>query len=530
MARIILHFANIFYPNFYQGLINKDYLKKILLIFLFVVSGLRAQDTTRSEVFRNDFPRRQSIVKAKYPSYSLIAGYILTRDANRGDPFAQHELGIRYLLGSGFPKDTSKAIYWIYKAVEQNLPAARFNYGIMLYNGIGVPWNPFEAYTNFKSASDYGLPEAQFAEGMMYVDNLIFNRDYNKAYILFKQAANAKYKSATEALDQLLKSGFIPPNDSTYKTVSAKKEETSQVLNANWDVDLYDFEKAEKDTSEKFLHEMLSNKKGDLKKYLGIETIDSTTADTTANGLLLYAAQSGSPEAMLIIARSYEKGILYKKDIAKAASYYLRATRLGSFKAGQTLYKLVQSEAFINQLKEKVVRGDADAMYAWAGITALGYSNQIAAQQALEFLKKAVDKKHIPSMIELGLLYINGTMVEKNRKKAFHYWEMAKNLGSKEADVRIAFANILEKVNPANLAEDIKTLDSITNEGSVFAQTALAYCYEKGIGVREDKGNAVRLYRHAAQRGNQSAFNSLKRLYDELRPEDEKFKIYEASN
>jgi uncharacterized protein len=530
MVRIILRFANFSFPNFNQSNSSGKFLKKIFFIILLTISAIYAQDSTRSEVFRDDFPRRRSIVKAKYPSYSLIAGYILTRDANRGDPFAQHELGVRYLLGSGFPKDTSKAIYWIHKAVEQNLPAAQFNYGIMLYNGIGVPWNPFEAYTNFKNASTYGLPEAQFAEGMMYTDNLTTTRDYNKAYTLFKLSAVGKYKPATEALDQLLKSGFIPPNDPTFRAPAKLKDETSQVLNANWDVDLYDFEKSNKDTSERFIKEILSTKKGELKKYLGIESMDSSKVDTTANSLLSYAAQSGSPEAMVLIARSYEKGLMFPKDIAKAASYYLRANRLGSFKAGETLYRLVQSESFISQLKEKVVRGDADAMYAWAGITALGYSNQIASQQALDFLKKAVDKKHIPSMIEMGLLYINGTMVEKNKEKAFYYWKMAKDLGSKEAEVRIAFANILEKNSSSNLSEDIKTLDTITNEGSVFAQTALAYCYEKGIGMREDKAMAVKLYRHAAQRGNQSAFNSLKRLYDELRPDDETFKIFETAN
>ena len=114
-------------------------MRSIITFFLLVSISIFAQDSTRSEAFRDNFPRKYPLIKAKYPSYSLIAGYVLVTEANRNDPYAEHELGLRYLLANGFQADTAKAIYWIRKAVDQNLPAARFNYGIMLYNGIGVP-------------------------------------------------------------------------------------------------------------------------------------------------------------------------------------------------------------------------------------------------------------------------------------------------------------------------------------------------------------------------------------------------------
>ncbi|KAF0152445.1 MAG: Sel1 domain-containing protein [Ignavibacteria bacterium] len=502
-----------------------------MLFFILIVSAphILAQDSTSSQVFRNDLPRRQHIIKAKYPSYSLIAGYVLATDANKGDPFAQHELGIRYLMGSGFPKDTVKAIYWIRKAVDQNLPAARFNYGILLYNGIGVPWNPFEAYQNFNAASDAALPESQFALGLLYTDNLAVNRDFGKAYKLFKISADGKYPPAIEAITQMLKSGFIPPNDSTFIPAANRKDEAAQVLNPNWELDYFDFENEVKDTSTAFIKKLLSSKKVELKKHLGLEKFDSTKVDTTSLGLLEFAANNGSPEALFLLAKKYEKGINVKKDIAKAASYYLQANRLGSYKAGETLYLLVQDYKFIESLKTKVNLGDAEAMYSWAAITALGYSSQIANQQALDLLKKAVEKKHIPSMIELGLLYMNGTLVEKNKEKAFSYLQMANSFGSTEAEIRIAFANIMDKGKEADLSKEITTLQKLSGEGSVFSQTVLAYCYEKGIGLKEDKAVAVKLYRGASQRGNQSALNSLKRMYDELRPDDETFKIFETN-
>lgn len=524
MERIIL-----LSENSYTKLMNNKFLT--IFLFSFLLNSITfAQDTTRSDVFRNDFPQKHSIIKAKYPSYSLIAGYILTSEANRGDPFAQHELGLRYLLGNGFAKDTAKAIYWIKKAVDQNLPAAKFNYGIMLYNGIGVPWNPFEAYQNFKAASDALLPEAQFALALLYTDNLVVSRDYNKAYKLFSLAAKAKYKPAEEALKQLLSSGFIPPSDSTINLEKRRIDESAQMLKSDWDLDFIDFEKSEKDTSENFVKEIFNKKAYELRNLFGIEKFDSTKNDTSAISLIISASENGSPEALYILGRMYELGIIYKKDLSQSASFLLRAYRLGSFKAGEILYKLVQNEQFINSLKEKVKKNEPDAMYAWAAITALGFSNQLAISQAIDLLNKAVEKNHIPSLIEIGLLYFNGTSVQKKKNKAYEYWEAAQKLGSKESSVRLALAKINESHKEEEKIEYVKTIKTIAEEGSVFAQTALAYCYEKGLGVKENKVIAIKLYRNAAQRGSQAAYNSLRRMYDEIRPEEETFKIYEIKN
>jgi uncharacterized protein len=511
-------------------------LRYIITLFLLITISLNAQDTTRSQVFKDNTPRKYPLIKAKYPSYSLLAGYVLVSDANKNDPFAQHELGIRYLLGSGFPADTVKAIYWIRKAADQNLPSARFNYGIMLYNGVGVPWNPFEAYENFKSAAVSKLPEAQFALGLNYLDNLTINRDLNEAYKCFKNSADGNYAPAKDAVKQMLKSGFIPAID----TVSINKEkeksridDMAQVINPNWDFDFYDFEqKGKKEKSDSVIVSILNKKPEEIKKYFGLDELNHETMpkDTSGLGLMKFAADNGSPEALFMMGKSYENGIVLNKNLVLAAASYLRAYRLGSNKAGQVLFKFIQSKELFNLLKEKINGGDANAMYAWAGISALGFDNQISNQQALDFLKKAADKKHIPSIIELGLLYSNGTLVEKNREKAVQYWQTAKELGSKEAEVRIFMSNLFEANDKSKISENFDGLLKIANEGSILAQTALGICYEKGIGVKENKAKSVLYYRHAAQRGSETAYNSLKRMYDELRPENDDFKIYETDN
>jgi uncharacterized protein len=505
--------------------------RNILLLMLVLLTNLYPQiDTTISQAFKEAQPRRRNYFKAKYPSYSLLAGYLLVTEANRGDPFAEHELGLRYLVGQGFAADTVKAVYWIRKAVDKNLPAARFNYGILLYNGIGVPWNPFEAFNNFKIASNSGLPEAQFAYGILMTDNLTVNRDYGGAYKLFKSAAKAGYQPAKEVIEQMKKSGFIPPSDSSV-TNDVKADETAQLINQQWDLDFYDFENTTKaKDSVVSINKILSKSSSELKKYFGIDegTENTKLPDTTGIGILKFAAANGSPEAILLIGKSYETGENFQKSLIAAASNYLRAYRLGSYKAGNSLLRLVQQNEFINELKIRANKKDPEAMYVFAGMTALGFANILTNEQALDLLKDAVVKNHIPSMIELGICYSAGTLVNKNLNEAFKYWQQAKDLGSREAEIRIAFAILADSTNSADKSEQIKILQKSSDEGSVLAQTLLGFCYEKGLGIKENKKTAVMYYRIASQRGNETAFNSLKRMYDDIRPAEDEFKIYET--
>lgn len=510
-------------------------MKKIIILLLLIGPLLYAQDSTKSKAFKSTQPKtRYPLIQAKYPSYQLLTGFLLLKEANSGDPYAQHELGLRYLLGQGFTPDTTQAVYWIKKAVAQNLPFARFNYAIMLNNGIGVKWNPFEAYKHFKYAASSGMPSGQYAQGIFLTDNLVVNRNYYEAYKLIKKAYDGGFEHAKDALEQFKKSGFTFSADSTDKdknTDYLTSSGNAELMDQNWELDFFDFENDSLSEEDEVnaVKEILNQNTDKLKETLGLTEIvnKSGLKDTTAAELIKFAAGSGSPEALLISGRGFEKGIVVKKDIISAAVNYLRSLRLGSRKAAENLYKLVQTENFFDILKKRTDAKDPDAMYAWAGLVALGFDYSITPEQAFGLLKKAVAQGHVQAMVETGLCYYNGDLVKQDKIKAREYWEEASENGSTEAKVRLAFSKISEYVQGENVSGEIKVFNESAQSGSVLAQSALAYCYEKGIGVDVDKPQAVELYRKAAQRGNMAAYNSLKRMYDEIRPADDEFAIFE---
>ncbi len=81
--------------------------------------------------------------------------------AERGNPDAQFEMGIRYLGGEGLPKDEKQAVDWLLKAAaQQNLPSMNA-LGTLSEEGVGLPKDAKKAFDWFEKAAKYGLPLAQ---------------------------------------------------------------------------------------------------------------------------------------------------------------------------------------------------------------------------------------------------------------------------------------------------------------------------------------------------------------------------------
>ncbi len=508
--------------------------KYILLITIFLTSTFFAQDSTKSQAYKstradNIYP----LIKVKAPSYPLMTAYILQRYAAEGDPFALHEMGLRFLLGKGFPKDTIKAVQYIQRAADKNLTAAVYNYAIMMENGIGTDWNPFNAFKNAEYAAENGMHEAQFFYGIFFTDNLVVNRDYNEAYKWFSKAAEADYQPAIDAKKKMEENGLIVLADSSgkidlaFSEVDSTSEGSSAIFNPDFELDFFDFESGDETSVEK-LRKLYKQNYSELKSSLGINKItdSSQVMDTSGSSLVEFAAMKGSPEGLMILAKDYELGISRKKDLVKSVQSYIKAYRLGAMKAVEYILKHTRDEKFFDLLKKEADANNPDAMYVWAGLTALGFDYSLSSEQALDLLDRAGNLDHSYSLIEEGLCYYNGTLVEKDREKAYSYWERASKLGSAEAAIRLAFASLIQ--NPElNREENISFLTKTANEGAVLAQSALGYCYENGIGLKQNKSKASRFYRSAANRGSEVAYNSLKRMYDAIRPEDEQFVIFE---
>jgi len=84
-------------------------------------------------------------------------------EAQRGNLWAQHAVGVMYERGEGVPNDDVEAVRWHRKAAEQGHAPSQYNLGRMYEQGKGVSKDDAEAVSWYRKAADAGLAEAKEA-------------------------------------------------------------------------------------------------------------------------------------------------------------------------------------------------------------------------------------------------------------------------------------------------------------------------------------------------------------------------------
>ncbi len=504
----------------------------ILLLYCLPAVIIFAQEK-KSKVFKSK-PASFRVIEMRESevTYQLWEGFQLMRNANAGDAASQHELSLRYLTGKGFPYDTVKSALWMKKAADQNFIVAKFNYGIFLNNGWGVDWNPFDAYKYFKDAAVNGMREGQYVLGLLYMDNLVVQRNYTAAYDWIKKSFDQKYEPAKAVLLELEKRG-IQGSDSA-RISSAEASGGTAVRSSPSTPDFqpvlieFDDDKTAATDDLTLLKELFNEGSEELRVVLGISKIlvDTLQHDSTGFSIIQQSADLGNPEALTIIARCYDRGIGVKKDKLLAAVNYIRAIRLDSRRAPALLWRLINEKNVMAEITTSASRNSPSALYVLSSVNALGMSSSLTEEQSLQFLQMSASHSFIPALLDLGSVYSKGQWVKSDKKKAAEFWQHAAALGSMEGKIRIAVTELFEGTI-TDARRSLKELEGYSDEGSVLAQTALGYCYEKGILVPINLSQAIMYYRKAAQRGNQSAMTALTRLYNERRPKAKEFLIKE---
>ncbi len=483
------------------------------IVLLLTVQGLsqETKKTPPSPVFKRS---RQPVEVLSVPESDALnqiwEAFVVARKAGEGDKFAQHELGLRYIAGRGVEKDTAKAAHWFGLAAAQGLVASEFNLAIITYHGWGIPWDPFEAYRLVKECAEEEMAEAEFLMAAFLTEDLAVDRNWSKAYDWAKRAADAGYEPAQKSLpDFAARLEGKPSNDAPLPIVADAQTDT-----------------AGSSGNPRVLKDVFHGV-SELRNALGISKMidDSVKMDSSALNILRQAARYGSPEALTVLGRCYEKGIEVKPDSVEAAALYVRAIRLDSPKAPALMQALLRQPSFDALLKRRTERGDRVAEFVTAGLAGLRFESGVSDVRALQLLRKAVDAAYVPAIVELGLWEYSGKEVTVNVEKAKQLWYQAVSLGSIEASIRLAVIALRDTTDRQMHAAQIGLLRAAAAEGSVLADVAIGYTYELGIGIYPNAGEAARYYRSAASRGSQDAYRALRRMYDRVRPKAPEFRL-----
>ena len=510
----------------------------LIIIFISAFSlAVKAQDSTQSLAFKNKRPQQNALYFYRPDlAYQIWQKFRLTQEANAGDPLAQHELGLRFLMGEGVPADTAQAVYWIKKAADHNLTSAKYNYAILLINGIGVMWDPFNAFKLFESAASDGMVQAQYVVGILYTDNLTVQRDYNLAYYWIKKAADNEYEPAEKIVSKLEPKVSKTVVDSLLSDSSKPEDKNpipdpSENLTSNLGLVFIDFESIT-DSAISITDSMLIDNIGiigtdSLSKILLSDNPTTLKQLATKRNveILTLLANNGSPEALTILGNMYEQGIYYNKNLVDAGVYYYRALRNDSPSGTYLLWQLTQEQKFQKLVQKESENGNVVAMFLWYGLTSIGFDRNITITDALNLLDQSANALYLPAMVESGLNYYSNRFGRFNSETGLSMWSSASQLGSDEAETRLIASNLLDSFGGYNKYKDFKKLKKAADSGSLFAVVSIGLCYEQGLGTTKSIPDAVNYFKNAAQRGSRFAYEELKRIYDEMRPADAQFLI-----
>ncbi len=109
----------------------------------------------------------------------------------------------------------------------------------------------------------------------------------------------------------------------------------------------------------------------------------------------------------------------------------------------------------------------------------------------------------------LGLLYVQGKVLDQDLAAANMWWERAAEQGFVDAQYKLAHSYRVGRGVTVNPEKAFHWYMKAADQGDADAQSNVASCFATGYGVNRDLKRAVHWYRRTAERGDVQAYASL---------------------
>ena len=134
--------------------------------------------------------------------------------------------------------------------------------------------------------------------------------------------------------------------------------------------------------------------------------------------------------------------------------------------------------------------------------------------KALHWLKKSVKGENPSACLQVGLYYYYTVKTEAAYKKAFELFTDAYNLGENEAIINIGLCYLQGNGVKEDKKEAVKCFKTAAEKySSGVAYHNLGICYENGFGVRKDYKKAIEMYGKAVENGEKAGLEGIKNVY-----------------
>lgn len=218
---------------------------------------------------------------------------------------------------------------------------------------------------------------------------------------------------------------------------------------------------------------------------------------------LRIAADQGNARAMKELADCYLGGAGIDKDERKAFDFYRKAAEAGNLDAMYMMAAfylnghLVATDLpeGVRWLKIAADKGHCKAQVMLGNMYHTGQGVAKDMKEAFRYLSAAADQRDPSAKLMLGHFYYYGLGTEKNYSRAFTNLIDAYDGGEKTASLLLGFYYLNHSDHKAKDYERaFFYLKEAMSLGLPDAESNVAYCYAKGLGVKKNRQEAMRLY------------------------------------
>lgn len=405
---------------------------------------------------------------------------LLISAADKGYDAAQVLLGANYYLGQGVTQDFQKALQYWEAAANQG------NTAVNVFLRQAYTSEDCKQYVNPKVAIEFLMPYAQQGDGEAAVYIAQYDEDINawddarKWYSVAAEAGNA------EAQFHLAAHAFLLEQyDEAARWVKPAAEQGhlgAMTIMADM---LFYGDGFDKDEEKAFQYYLNAADHGNIRSmYLAGRCLlfgRGTSKDgSKAFHYLKEAADCGSDEMWVELGNCYRDGIGVTKDVAEAINCYqsgIRKTNCNYCRSALgELYADKNSSYFNQELAEEYLipltqnqQFKADAAFR-LGVM---YGNIGDMQDSVHWYMVASDENHAVAQYNLGVIFFNGELGNRDLDNAERYFLLAANNGYEGAEKDAADCRAMR----ARIAEQSQQTTQFVNQPNNSAPQKSGGCY-----------------------------------------------------
>jgi TPR repeat protein len=363
------------------------------------------------------------------------------RAADHGNLWAQNQLADLYQSGRGVEQNHRRAFELFSDAARRGSPVAKASVGQAYENGWGVDQSLSEAARWYEIAADHENAWAENRLGYSYRTGRGVPQDYARALDLYRRGAAHGSSEAEANVGYMYAHGYsvvqsLPEAARWYEVAAGHGNAWAQ------------------------------NELGDL--YQNGKGVDQDRV--RAFGLYRAAANRGSAVAQANVGEAYENGWGIDQDLSEAIRWYRTAVDHGNAWAENRLGYLYQigkgtSQDYgiaLEHYRRAAARGSTAAEANLGYMYANGLGVERDDRVALQHLVAAGNSNNTYAMWQAGEFYNYGRGSVQDDLKAYVWYRLAVDAGSKDAIIPLAELSIK---GLQRLGDTAKILDAAEKRG-----------------------------------------------------------------